>query len=149
MTFLALYSDEKESKLQKLKKRISLGAGKLNTSKETTSETATQQSKPTKTVSIENMNLHSPVIKLEKNSVTELRNSMSNSSSTSAPVEDSSVSKENENSLNNTPSVTLPDGLPPSLILSIQKLIEAARKAGGEAGKCKFFNSDVNRILLQ
>ena len=57
------------------------------------------------------------------------------------------MGKDNENS--NSPSVALPDGLPPSLILSIQKLIEAARKAGGDAGKCKFFNSDVNRILLQ
>ena len=140
-----MFSDEKESKLQKLKKRINLDAAKVHASKQ--SDTSTQQNKPTKTLSIENMNLQSPVIKLEKNSIGDLRNSVPNNNPTS--VENSSASKENENSLSNSPSVTLPDGLPPSLILSIQKLIEAARKAGGEAGKCKFFNSDVNRILLQ
>jgi hypothetical protein len=133
-------SNEKESKLQKLKKRINLNAAKASTSKE--SETSTQQSKASKTLPVENMNLQSPVIKIEKCNGGDLWSSMSNSNSTSA-------SQENENSLNNSPSVSLPDGLPPSLILSIQKLIEAARKAGGEAGKCKFFNSDVNRILLQ
>jgi hypothetical protein len=133
-------SNEKESKLQKLKKRINLNAAKASTSKE--SETSTQQSKASKTLPVENMNLQSPVIKIEKCNSGDLWSSMSNSNSTSA-------SQENENSLNNSPSVSLPDGLPPSLILSIQKLIEAARKAGGEAGKCKFFNSDVNRILLQ
>jgi hypothetical protein len=136
-------SNEKESKLQKLKKRINLNAAKASTSKE--SETSTQQSKASKTLPVENMNLQSPVIKIEKCNSGDLWSSMSNSNS----VENSSSSRENENSLNNSPSVSLPDGLPPSLILSIQKLIEAARKAGGEAGKCKFFNSDVNRILLQ
>ena len=139
------FSDEKETKLQKLKKRINLDAGK-NLSKEPTSQTASQQTKPTKTVSSLSVNLQSPVIKLEKNNINELRTTLS-TNNCSKTMEDSSINKDNENS--NTPSVTLPDGLPPSLILSIQKLIEAARKAGGDAGKCKFFNFDVNRILLQ
>lgn len=137
-----MFSDDKDSKLQKLKKRINLNAGK---SKEITLGSTIQQdkNKPSKISSAE-----SPVIKLEKNSLTDLQNSAPSIGS-SALSEDSSISKESENSLNNSPSVSLPDGLPPSLILSIQKLIEVARKAGGEAGKCKFFNSDVNRILLQ
>ncbi|XP_028397602.1 ubinuclein-1-like [Dendronephthya gigantea] len=142
---MRLNSDEKESKLQKLKKRINLSAGK---SKEGTSGSTVQQDKNKQSKTVATENLQSPVIKVEKNSVTDMRNSAPSIGS-SALSEDSLISKENENSLNNSPSVSLPDGLPPSLILSIQKLIEVARKAGGEAGKCKFFNSDVNRILLQ
>lgn len=148
-----LLSDEKESKLQRLKKVVNLDpAGKLNAVKQAKSsvtETEKTKNQPTKTLFLESVNHQNPAIKLEKNTFTELKNSLLSNNSTSVPVETNSVGKENEHSLSNTPSVTLPDGLPPSLILSVQKLIEAARKAGGEAGKCKFFNSDVNRILLQ
>ncbi|XP_046852876.1 ubinuclein-1-like [Xenia sp. Carnegie-2017] len=131
-------SDENDVKLLKQKKKNSLNKVSLTSSSEDT------QSKPQTNVSVGDMAFQrSTSIKSEKDSINDQHPPVQASSSSPSH---SNVQKESDN---NSPSVRLPDGLPPSLILSVQKLIEAARKAGGEAGKCKFFNSDVNRILLQ
>ena len=149
------FSEDKEKKL-KLKKLLSID-GKSNDSMNIPVETVENitTDKPSlshnvsmsdKTTSPSALTLQSPVV---KNNVTGILNSTSNNSA-EMPMTSSYSGNESDNnsSVLGTPSVTLPEGLPPSLILSIQKLIEAARKAGGD-GKCKFFNMDVNRILLQ
>ena len=132
------FSDEKEKKMKK--KSLSIDSNQSNESKGHISP-----------VESSGCVLQTPVIKLEKNSVDVLKSSINQTSSngTTQDNENVNVNKNyTSSSMDGSASVTLPEGLPPSLILSIQKLIEAARKAGGD-GKCKFFNTDVNRILLQ
>lgn len=94
------------------------------------------------------VSLQSPVNKLEKSNISDVMNTTSGDFTGIHMDSNHDVNENDSSTVNGSAAVTLPEGLPPSLILSVQKLIEAARRAGGD-GKCKFFNSDVNRILLQ